>query len=255
MFFLLSKALLFFISPFTWFIAALIAALFVPSPKWKTRMRWATVSIFLIFTNSYILLETTRLWEIEGKKMHQIDHYDVGIVLTGMFEYNNDLETLSARRGTDRIWQALNLYHAHKIKKILITGDHGYVSDRGLHEAQQLKDVLIDWGIPKEDIITEEKSRNTHENAIESQQLLARKFPHFRTFLLITSGRHMRRARACFTHAGMTFDTYSTDLYSSPTGSYYWDQYIVPDSSNFSEWNALLKEMIGYVAYWFADYL
>lgn len=96
------------------------------------------------------------MWEIEGKKMNQIDHYDVGIVLTGMFEYNNDLETLSARRGTDRIWQALNLYHAHKIKKILITGDHGYVSDRGLHEAQQLKDVLIAWGIPKDDIITEE---------------------------------------------------------------------------------------------------
>ena len=255
MFFILSKALLFLISPFTWFICALFGALFISSPKWKIRFRWATLVIFLVFTNSFLLLETTRLWEIEGKKMNDVGKYDVGIVLTGMFEYNNDIATLSVRRGTDRLWQALNLYHAHKIKKILVSGDHGYITDRGLHEAQQIKEVLIAWGIPKEDIITEETSRNTHENAIETQQLLAQKFPHFRSFLLITSGRHMRRARACFSHTGMTFDTFSTDLYSSPTRSYYWDQYIIPDSSNFNEWNALLKEMFGYLAYWLSDYL
>jgi uncharacterized SAM-binding protein YcdF (DUF218 family) len=172
-----------------------------------------------------------------------------------MFEYNNDLETLSVRRGTDRLWQALNLYHEKKISKILITGDHGYVTDRGLHEAQQVKEVLVNWGIPEKDIITEEKSRNTHENAVETQQLLSRKFPHYTSFLLITSGRHMRRASACFEQVGMKFDTYSTDLYSSEKSTYYWDQYIIPDSSNFQEWNGLLKEMIGYIAYWMADYI
>jgi hypothetical protein len=65
----------------------------------------------------------------------------------------------------------------------------------------------------------------------------------------------MRRASACFAHVGMKFDTFSTDLYSSEKGVYYWDQYLIPDSSNFQEWNGLLKEMIGYIAYWMADYI
>lgn len=255
MFFILSKALLFLLSPFSWLAALVIGAFTVKSTKWKSRLKWSALAVFLFFSNSFILLEFNRLWEIPGKKLNEVKKYDVGIVLTGMFEYNNDLETLSARRGTDRLWQALNLYHAKKISKILITGDHGYVTDRGLHEAKQVKAVLVNWGIPERDIITEERSRNTHENALETQQLLARKFPHFKSFLLITSGRHMRRASACFDQVGLVCETYSTDLYSSVNGNYYWDQYIIPDSSNFSEWNALLKEIIGYVAYWMAGYI
>ena len=255
MFFILSKALLFLLSPFTWLVALVIGAIVIRSAKWKTRFKWSALAVFIVFTNSFILLEITRLWEVPGKKITEVGKYDVGIVLTGMFEYNNDLETLSVRRGTDRLWQALNLYHKKKISKILITGDHGYVTDRGLHEAQQVKEILISWGIPETDILTEEKSRNTYENAIETQQLVARKYPHFTSFLLITSGRHMRRASACFAHVGMKFDTFSTDLYSSEKGVYFWDQYLIPDSSNFQEWNGLLKEMIGYIAYWMADYI
>lgn len=182
-------------------------------------------------------------------------HYDVGIVMTGMAEYNTRTKTLSLHDHGDRIWQALNLYHAKKIDKILITGDHGYVSDRGLHEAIQLKKVLVSWGIPGGDIITESKSRNTHENAVETKKVLQRSYPHFKKFLVITSATHMRRSIACFQKEGMNCSSFSTNVKSGNGDSYYWDQYIVPNFKTLIEWNTLFKEWFGYLTYKIVGYV
>ncbi|MFN5416177.1 MAG: YdcF family protein [Flavobacteriia bacterium] len=181
--------------------------------------------------------------------------YEVGIVLGGMFEFDNDVKQLSVRRGADRIWQALALYKKGKIKKILITGGSGYVTDRGLNEAKQLKPYLIQIGIPEKDIIIEINSKNTYENAVETKKILVRSYPHIKKCLLITSGQHMRRARAIFKKEGFVFDTFSTDLYTSPKRHYYWHQFIVPDVEVLFNWNGLIKEWFGYISYWFAGYL
>ena len=214
-----------------------------------------SIVLLLLFTNSFVFLEFCRLWEIQGVKRATVGHYDVGIVLTGMAEYNNDLEEISIRRGADRIWQALNLYHDGKIDKILLSGDNGYISDRGLHEAQQMKAILVKWGVPGNDIITENKSRNTYENAVETKKILERSYPHLEKRLLITSGTHMRRSLACFDKLGFPCDPYSTDLHTGPKRAYYWDQYIVPDVSTLSDWNKLMKEWVGYITYDLIGYI
>ena len=211
--------------------------------------------MLLLFTNSFLFLEFCRMWEVPGKKVEQVGKYDVGIVLTGMAEYNNDLNELSIRRGADRIWQALTLYHRKKIHKILITGDNGYVSERGLHEAEQFKKTLVMWGIPEQDIITEERSRNTHENAAETKKLLQRSYPHLKKRLLITSGTHMKRALACFEKEEFPCDPFSTDLYTGPKRNYYWDQYIIPNVSVMSDWERLTKEWFGYLTYDMVGYI
>jgi uncharacterized SAM-binding protein YcdF (DUF218 family) len=162
---------------------------------------------------------------------------------------------LSIRRGGDRIWQALTLFHKGKIKKLIITGDSGYVTKRGLHEAKQLKEVLVSWGIPQSAIITEEISRNTHENAVETKKMLDRSYPHLKDFLLITSGTHMRRAKGCFEKVNLKCETFSTDLYTGPKQAYYWDQYFVPNLSTFENWNTLFKEWIGYLTYVLVGYI
>jgi uncharacterized SAM-binding protein YcdF (DUF218 family) len=255
MFFILSKVLLFLFSPFTWFVTLALLAFFWKKDPWKKRFKWAAFSVLLLFTNSFIFLEFCRMWEVPGKKVEQIGKYDVGIVLTGMAEYNNDLNELSIRRGADRIWQALTLYHKKKIRKILITGDNGYVSERGLHEAEQFKKALVTWGIPEQDIITEERSRNTHENAAESKKLLQRSYPHLKKRLLITSGTHMKRALACFEKEEFPCDPFSTDLYTGPKRNYYWDQYIIPNVSVMSDWERLTKEWFGYLTYDMVGYI
>ncbi|AEA42034.1 YdcF family protein [Fluviicola taffensis] len=249
MFFILSKILLFTLSPYTWLLIAIYFALFSKKTVRAKRAKYAAIFIALFFSNTFIYKEFCRQWEIFGTPISQVKHYDVAIVLTGMAEYNNDLQVLSARRGIDRIWQTISLYKAGKIDRILISGDHGYLIDKGLHEATQLKEILVKWGIPEHVIITETKSKNTYENAVESQKIVNRLFPNSNAILLVTSGRHMRRARACFNKLGLKCDTYSTDLFTGPNRSFTFDELIIPDVSTMSDWHSLLKEMIGYIAY------
>ena len=249
MFFILSKILLLFLFPFTWIFIGLGFAFFGRSAKWKKRGKVVAISFLLFFSNGFIYSEFCRQWEVFGTPMSQVKHHDVGIVLGGMAEYNNDLKALSIRRGGDRIWQAITLYRTGKIDKLLISGDNGDLVDKGLHEASQMKAVLVQWGIPAQDIIVETVSKNTHENAVETKKVLTRSYPHYNSFLLITSGRHMRRSLACFKAVGMSCTPFSTDLYTGPKRSYTFDQVVIPDASTLTEWNGLLKEWVGYVAY------
>jgi len=254
MFFILSKALLFLISPFFWFISSISGYIWIKNPKWKNRAKFSLIFIFLFFTNTSIFGIFCGIWEIHGTKISEVKPHDVGIVLTGMAEYDNSLHRLSLRRGGDRIWQAVTLYKTGKIKKIIISGDSGFVNDRGLHEATQFKSVLLKWGIPEEDLLAEEISKNTHENAVETKKLID-KHSELSSILLITSGTHMRRSMACFEKQGMNCTPFSTDLYTSKRNSFYWDQYFVPNVSNFSSWNSLMKEWVGYFSYWVVGYV
>ncbi len=255
MFFLLSKVLLFLLSPFFWLMLSIALYFFWKNPRWKKTLKWTSVGIFLFFTNSVIFSLFCGTWEYPGIKEKQLKKHDVAIVLGGMSEYNNDLETLSIRRPGDRIFQAVTLYKKGKVKKILISGDSGHLSDRGLHEARQMKEVLVTWGIPETDIITEEKSVNTHENAVETCKLLRQSYPEMKSFVLVTSGMHMRRALGCFQKEGLKVTPYPTDLYTNRTQNFYWDQYLFPNVSNFVLWQKLLKETVGYVTYDVVGYI
>jgi len=187
--------------------------------------------------------------------MELVKTHDIAIVLGGMSEYNSDLKELSFRRQGDRLFQAITLYKTKKVRKLLISGDSGYLTERGLHEANQIKAILIKWGIPAQDILTEEKSVNTHENAKETKRLLDKSYPEIESYILVTSGIHMKRALACFKKEGMKCTPFSTDLYANQTRNYFWDQYFIPTIDNFTNWNKLLKEVVGYMSYDAIGYL
>lgn len=255
MFFILSKATLFLLSPFTWFVVSSLIFLFWKKQRVKTIAKWSSLALIVLFTNPFLFLEAARIWEVHGTTLENTKRYDVGIVLTGMAEYDTELNRISIRRGGDRIWQAISLYKMKKIKKILISGDSGYITDRGLHEAKQFKTTLVLWGIPEQDIITEETSRNTHENAVETQNILNRSYPHLTRYLLITSGLHMRRSIACFENEKMKVTPFSTDLFTSEKRSYFWDQYFIPNVDYLEKWNHLTKEIFGYLTYDLVGYI
>ncbi|MDX1652409.1 MAG: YdcF family protein [Brumimicrobium sp.] len=255
MFFILSKIAYFFIAPFTWLMLAVFLWFFAKKSKWNRIGKWATVIIIIFFSNTFIFKECMRQWEIHAIPIENIEHHEVGIVLGGMADYDNDAGRITLGNGGDRIWQAIDLYKQRKIDKILISGDDGYVTDRGLNEALQLKEVLVRWGIPERDLIAETVSKNTHENAQETAKLLQQSYPQFSSFLLITSTKHMRRAKACFEKEGLKVTPFSTDPFTSAKRSYYWDEFIVPNADNFSYWFELNKEIIGFLVYDIVGYI
>lgn len=255
MFFILSKALHILVMPLFWIVFFWL--LFVWKRNHKARKKFLFLAIFVsfFFTNTVIFKEFARLWEVPGKKIESIHQFDCAIVLGGMFEYNNDLGNLSIRRGGDRIWQTLSLYHRSKVKKILISGAHGFVSDRGLNEAKQLRDELLVWGIPKEAMLIDSLSKNTYENAVESARIIREQGMEDNSFLLVTSALHMKRSEACFRKQGINVTTFSTDLFTGPKRSYHWDEFIVPSISTADDWSKLTHECVGYLTYKIMKYI
>ena len=252
MFFIASKIFYFFLSPFVWILISFASAWKSNLPKRRRFFTWVGIGMILFFSNSFITSEFYRLWNYELKTEKEITTYEVGIVLSGMASFEKETKSIHINRSADRIWQALNLYHAKKIKKILISGDNGYITDKGLHEAEQFKAVLVKWGIPKEDIITESYSRNTAENAIETKKVLKKLCLHPTTYkkaLLITSGLHMRRSKAVFDKMNIPVDCFPVDGAKTKERDYYFYQFIVPDFQNFENWTNLIKEVIGYWVY------
>ena len=250
MFFYLSKILSFGISPFNWLILCLLIAVLTKKSKRKKIFFGLSFSILFFFTNSFIFLEFARGWESKGTKIENVKHYDVGVVLGGMAEYDNNLDRLSIRRGGDRLWQAIHLYHLGKIDKILISGDNGFMIDDGLKEALQFKEVLIDEGIPESDILVESVSKNTYQNALETKKKLDATQEN-ESVLLITSALHMKRSKACFEKVGFkNFGIFTTDHFTGEERQFQLDHMIVPNESNFTTWNALIHEWVGYFSYW-----
>lgn len=97
-----------------------------------------------------------------------------------------------------RIENAINLYENGKINRILVSGRIGFLNkDRKVPEAYKLEEYLLNRGIPKSDIITEDKSRNTKENIMYFLEILKKEYDLYHTnFALISSDFHIRRCMA-----------------------------------------------------------
>lgn len=251
MFFALSKILYFLLSPLIWAISFTAVAIFTKSKKWKKRGLIIAMAIMLFFSNSFILDEFFRMWEIPATPYENMPVYDYGIVLGGMISYDAELKRMNCMRSIDRLVQAVYLYKKGKIRKIFISGGSGSLMDPEYKEAIYLKQYLIDIGIPASDILGETNSRNTYENAIYTAEVLNE--PD-KKYLLITSAVHMRRALGCFRKQGIIAAPFSTDRFSGPR-KYQFDHLFVPSIGAFSTWMVLLKEYVGYVTYAVTGYI
>ena len=159
------------------------------------------------------------------------------------------------RRGSDRIWQAIHLYHLGKVDKILISGANGDLINKGLDEARQFRSVLLDNGIPAQDILVDSLSKNTWQNAVESKKIVDA-HPELKSFLLVTSAIHMPRAEGCYMKAGFeNITTFTTDHYTGNERNYQFDQWILPNESVLTDWNRLIHEWVGYTVYAMQGYL
>jgi uncharacterized SAM-binding protein YcdF (DUF218 family) len=253
MFFLLSKILIVFLSPMTWIGLLIIISLFSKKKSLKKRINIATVSVFIFFSNPFIADEFMRAWEIPATNQADLNRYDVGIVLTGMCTYDTQFQRINFDKASDRLLQAIDLYHKGYIDKIFISGGSGKVREPNFHEAKLLHDYLVMTGIPDSDVDYEIESRNTHENAMVTAKYLNVAESDSR-FLLITSAFHMRRAAACFKQAGFVCDYYSTDRYTGDR-KYHIEHLFIPSVSAFHRWEVLFKEWIGLIMYKIKNYV
>ena len=123
---------------------------------------------------------------------------------------------------------AARLYKEGKAEKIMPSGMYFYqfgrfmnerVTDeryKGIYEteAEFLASVLIKNGVPKEDVIKEEKATNTYENAIFSKELLREMGLEIKSAIICPQAFHARRALMTYSHLFP-----DTKLYVVPTNT------------------------------------
>lgn len=251
MFYLLSKILGLLVNPLFWIVTLLVLGLCLKKQKLKRRLLLWAVVLLVFFSNGFILNEILRPWERYREKEPHLQHYEYGVVLSGMTYYDTEHNRVNFLRSSDRIWQAVKLYSDGTISKILITGGPASFFYKDTVESVVLRDYLVNIGIPSSDILVEEEARNTHENALFTSQLLNGQSD---SLLLITSALHMRRAFGCFKKAGLNCDTFPTDYYS---GTRQWniDNLFFPSPNVLFKWNAFIHELVGVLIYRLMGYI
>lgn len=257
MFFFLSKTLDFFLMPVSLLLFLLLCAFLTKNRSRSRRIALAAFFLLYVLCNTYLVNAAFRWWEYEPRNIADIRQpYDVGIVLTG------GMTRLAHRKAdhpmlgqhADRFFQAYLLYKAGKIRKILISGaDHPRKMALELDDGHQAARQLAGWGVAPDDILLEDASRNTHQNAVNSALMLGRDFPGGR-YVLITSSFHLRRAVGCFGRQGVRPDVFPADIYGvalAPTLS----DCLRPDPDMFGYAHLLWREWMGYLTYWTMGYL
>ena len=204
--------------------------------------------MILFFSNSLIFNYVNDLWSV--KNVDEKEHYQMGILLGGMISLTSCEENIQFSNQNDRLLNTLDLFYSKKIDKILITGAAGSLSS-DLKESQILKKYLNKVGVPDSCILIEDKSKNTHENAIYCEKIL-NNFPNNNSYLIITSDYHMRRSLACFKRTHLKIYPF---VKKSHIKHFDLEWILIPQSNILFEWKVLFHEMIGYITYKIIGYI
>lgn len=100
-----------------------------------------------------------------------------------------------------RCYCAAELYRRPGGCLVIATGGISDPAGRGPPLASLMRDFLINLGVSPSDILTEERSTSTYENAAECTRLLESR--RITRLALVTEANHMRRATACFAKCGV----------------------------------------------------
>ncbi len=228
--------------PLTWIIILLILAYF--RRKKADFKKWiiSSVIVFLVFSNSLLFNIVLSAWE--GRNTETAETYDGVIILGGYSSWNESHNMVSYNQSSDRLIQGVKVYKKGIADKIVLSGGSGILLKPDEKESAWVSSFLLELGIPKEDIIIENDSRNTHENALFLSKMLDLKGK----YLLVTSAFHMRRARACFEKQGINCDHFRVD-YFTDKDDYTLETFIVPSAYALAGWQIVIKEWIGYCVY------
>jgi uncharacterized SAM-binding protein YcdF (DUF218 family) len=100
-----------------------------------------------------------------------------------------------------RCLEAARLYKKAGGCRIVASGGKVFADTPGPSLAQAMSDFLVDLGVRPADIVLEDQSRTTHENALYTEEILTRLGVH--RVILVTDATHMRRAARCLRALGV----------------------------------------------------
>ena len=251
MFFVLSKLLAIFFEPLAHPYILLVLAGVARLIKRRRLVRVCLASaIILPLAYGFLPLSEAPLRYLENRypvpdlANRQID----GIVVLGGHTGSG---LVSAARNqpqqgpaAERLTQGLALLQRHPDAMLILSGRSGKLRHKGWTEDEITRRLIEDLGLSQINIIYENVSQNTFQNAVES---LERAVPQpGSNWVLVTSAAHMPRAMGAFAAAGWgPVIAYPTDFRTTPGISGLFSM-----REGFSAVRKWLHEGAGLTAYW-----
>ncbi|MEO0408505.1 MAG: YdcF family protein [Cyanobacteria bacterium P01_A01_bin.135] len=152
----------------------------------------------------------------------------------------------------DRVLHGVRLYQAGKAPKLIFSGGRIDWNGKGKSEAADMAVLATAMGVPEGEILQEQESLNTRQNALKVQQLLNQN--NMDQILLVTSATHMPRALAVFRHLGIAASPAPTDFLTttaggnpdSPEGKIL---NLLPNAESLYRFTQAMKEYVGLAIY------
>jgi len=215
MFFILSKTFGFFAMPSNAIAALFVIAALLLAIGWRrSGRRLLAFAVVVLLVIGYSPLSTLMLLPLtERFPAWQSDGHDPdGIIVLGG-AINPDV---SAARGSvelegsgERVLAMLQLARRFPRAKIIFTGGSANLTATPIPEAPIAGRLLDEFGVARDRIILESRSRTTEENAVFTRELVTPQ-PGQR-WLLVTSAFHMPRSVGAFRAVGFDVEPYPVD--------------------------------------------
>lgn len=168
------------------------------------------------------------------------------VVLGGAIspELSRERGGVALNESAERMTVVAELARRYPAARIAFTGGSGNLMG-GAAEADFVLPLFESFGIARERVTLEAKSRNTAENARFTKDVIQPKSGE--RWLLVTSAYHMPRAMGLFRTAGFNVEAYPVDW---RTGEDDITASFSSLSAGLARTDAALREWVGLVAYW-----
>jgi len=164
------------------------------------------------------------------------------IVLGGIFESglkSKERNGVSLNIGAERLTKALEIYNKNPKLLILFSGFSNELKPQGWSETDMAKKFFLEQGVRSENLIFENKSRNTFENISYSKEFIKN---NKGAWGLITSAYHIPRSYFAFKKQGLVLEPISVD-YRTGTSSIFWINFDI--RKGLVNWRLLFREIAG----------
>ncbi len=217
--------------------------------------------IILVASNAWVSSLVMQSLEWQQISSEELPEAEAIILLGGSTRIPTPpRNTVEITESGDRVLYAAHLYKEGKAPVIIATGGRITWLQNAPPEADSMKNLLIEIGVPESAIIEETQALNTYENALYTKKILEKR--GIKQSLLVTSASHMPRSLRVFQKQGIDVIPAPTDFLVTQLD---WEQLqmtpqatllnLLPSAENLKQTTQALKEYLGLIVYWLKGWI
>lgn len=172
------------------------------------------------------------------------------VVLGGSFNsglQSKERNEVLLNSSAERLTKVLEIYNKNPKILILFSGFSAELKPQGWSESDMAKKFFLEQGVRTENLIFENKSRNTFENISYSKDIIKN---YKGAWGLITSASHMPRSYFGFKKQGLILEPIIVD-YKTGTSPIFWINFDI--GIGLINWSTIIHEVVGISYYKITD--